>query len=203
MKKLLLTTAMVLGLAGVAFGQGSILLQNQTLLVVGVQDTTPGNWYDDGAFHLEVWGMNGGAVPGGINNAPSSAAAYDAMVGAGFTLQSGGHNNIMNAGNAGVFNFGSVTLPGVNAPSGVLALVGWAGNFATWQEAANAGALGGVVAFVNPLGNPLSEPPGSPAELTGWDNSGNQLLMTIIPEPSTLTLAGLGLAAVLGLRRRK
>jgi hypothetical protein len=115
----------------------------------------------------------------------------------GSTLQ-----QTITSGNAGVFSLGAVTLSSVTsgASSAVLALVGWNGLQTTYAAAVAAGDKLGVYAFVNPVGNPLSTPPGTPAALSGF--TGN-LVLTSVPEPTTLALAGLGGAALLAFRRKK
>jgi hypothetical protein len=61
------------------------------------------------------------------------------------------------------------------------------------------GALVGVTPnFENPTANPNTTPPGTPADLTGWTSP-----VILVPEPSTLALAGLGMGALLLFRRRK
>lgn len=60
--------------------------------------------------------------------------------------------------------------------------------------------IGQTDPFQNATGNPNSDPPGLPAALTGWDSP---VLLSPIPEPSTIALAGLGIASLLLFRRRK
>lgn len=61
-----------------------------------------------------------------------------------------------------------------------------------------AGLEGQTSNFQNPTGNPNATPPGTPADLTGWTSP-----VVLVPEPSTLALAGLGMGALLLFRRRK
>jgi hypothetical protein len=95
----------------------------------------------------------------------------------------------------------------------VLALVAWTGTFANLAAAQAGSASIGIIAFVNPLG-PGGADPTTP-NLTGWDNLLNSpasaangdsqdFILAPVPEPATLTLAGLGgLASLVMLRRKK
>jgi hypothetical protein len=49
----------------------------------------------------------------------------------------------------------------------------------------------------------LTAPPTTPNTLTGLNGNSFSLRVVNIPEPSTLALAGIGLAGMLVLRRRK
>jgi hypothetical protein len=60
--------------------------------------------------------------------------------------------------------------------------------------------VGQTLPFQNPTGNPAASPPGTPANLTGWTSP---VLLSPVPEPSTIALAGLGVASLLLFRRRK
>jgi len=53
---------------------------------------------------------------------------------------------------------------------------------------------------VNGLGNPAAQPPTTAPGLDGWTSP---ITLTIVPEPSTIALAGLGVASLLLFRRRK
>jgi hypothetical protein len=82
----------------------------------------------------------------------------------------------------------------------------WTGGFATY-ELAYAAALsdssirvGTSTIFLNATGNPLAEPPGTPANLTGWTTA---IALAPVPEPSTIALGILGAGSLLFLRRKK
>jgi len=63
-------------------------------------------------------------------------------------------------------------------------------------------AFGRTINFLNPTGNPAANPPGLPANMSGWNASVGPVLLAV-PEPSVIALAGLGLASLLIFRRRK
>ena len=67
--------------------------------------------------------------------------------------------------------------------------------------AASDGALliGQSAPFENLTGAPNASPPTTPAAMTGWTSP---VVLSVIPEPTTFALAGLGAAALLIFRRR-
>lgn len=96
-----------------------------------------------------------------------------------------------------------VAVNGFVAPA-VLATTGGAtpaGSTAWFYVYATDGAFYGQTSpFQNATGNPGGEPPSPPATLDGWTSP--VVMNTVIPEPTTMALAGLGVAALLAFRRR-
>jgi hypothetical protein len=102
---------------------------------------------------------------------------------------------------------GRFTGIGVIVPSittGNMAVASWMGSFATFDAAAAANSEVGVSGSFsikpgNPAATPIPDPPASTLGLF----PGMTLAVAVIPEPSSLALAGLGAAALLIFRRRK
>jgi hypothetical protein len=205
MKKTGSTGIATLALALGAFAQGIIDLDNSQN-ANGVADLYAGNYYS-GTYGMEVWELSGATtVPAGINLPPGSGrgiVAYFAMEADGFKKEATFADQTMLAG---TFTLGQVTLPDVT-PAGstiVLALAVWNNSAPSWEAGTTRGNFQtGVLAFLNPTANPATVPPSMPPALTGWTGGLGDLVLTASPEPDALALAGLGVATVLVLRRRR
>jgi len=61
---------------------------------------------------------------------------------------------------------------------------------------------GGALSWLNGTGSPAGSPPTTPVNLTTGANGYNGLVLTVVPEPTSFALLGLGAAALLVFRRR-
>lgn len=95
----------------------------------------------------------------------------------------------------------SYVIPGVAAnASASLQLEFWVGSATSYAAAASAGAkVGQSPVFTNPTGGGGTPPSVPPSAMANMPN----VTVAIVPEPSTLALAGLGAAALLMYRSRK
>lgn len=199
MKKVVLTSLAVIGLAVGAFGQGAVQIDNN--LANGYLNN--GGVHYDGAFGVELWYKNSSAASDtAINslNGVNSAQAYGLLSANGFTLAT--HINPGAPGTTAVggivSGLGQVNIPGISPAGGaaLFAVAFWTGNGNSFLG----GNSAGVLTFNNPTADyTLAVPPPAPG-LDAWPVD---LVMTPVPEPGTFALAGLGAAALLIFRRRK
>lgn len=163
------------GAAGVALGQGQFNFGNR-VTAAGI----------DAPFYL----------PGGVTKLEGPAYLAQAYLGleAGSLAPVGPVLPFRTGAAAGYITSTSVTVDGI--PGGTTVVV----QMRAW-EAAKGGiyeaavAAGGYYGASAPVSLTLSEPPGAPTDMVGLQS------FTLIPEPTTLTLAVLGAAALLARRR--
>jgi len=183
MKKLTATllASTLLGIA--AYAQGTVNFIN----IVGSLNAPM--FMNDGATKLSGAGFTAELLAGASAGSLASVATTGFLSGAG----------------AGYFSGGTVAiptvLPGANAFLQVRIFSASSGSFAAAQSAnlANTWAQSGVFSVAT---GGAGSPPSTPSPLTGLTslslNAGG-----VVPEPSSLALAGLGAAALLVFRRRK
>jgi hypothetical protein len=160
-----------------------------------------------------TWGANGAGAPG-------TPIAGDAGVKVGLYYSSGGSYTLVstqfpivgtlssgtiNANVNGRFtgNPSIITVPGLVAgQNGTFQVRAWSGNFTSYEAASSGGALylGNSGDFTNPSGG-VGDPATPASPLSGF--TGMTVAGGVIPEPSTMAIAGLGLGALLLIRRRK
>ena len=202
MKKVVLTSLAVIGLAVGAFGQGAIQIDNG--LANGYLDNGNSSTHYDGPFGVEIWYKNGTAASDTAINSLNgvvgqASAAYALLTANGYTLAT--HINPGAPGTTAVGGIvsgvGQVNIPGINRTANnggaLLAAV-------FWTSGNSYGGNGGVLTFNNPTADYTAVPPPAAPGLNNWPVD---LVMTPVPEPATFALAGLGAAALLIFRRRK
>jgi hypothetical protein len=207
MKKLTLTIAALLGLSMGAYAQGYIIVSAESL-TGGAYVTTntayassPNSWPSGGLgpvgtpITVELWAANpsDASVASTINNADllnGATAVADMMASDDFTEVYSTSLTIDAGYGVGEFTQGSTQIAGLTG--GLVS----SGNSVVMVEVID-GNLEGVIGGLQGIGTSQS-----PVDLNGWNATGNNLLLSPVPEPATLALAGLGGLSLLLFRRR-
>lgn len=177
MKKFTATLLASSLMAVAAFGQGQVLFQNVNS--VGLQAYM---YASDGTTKLAGTGFQAALI-----NSDTSA----------ILAQTG----FLSGGGAGIFSGGTVTVPGVAGGSiAHLQVEVWNTAFGSTYASASASGQANAFAISPVLNITVTSAPNPPANLTGLTPLS---LNTVVPEPSSLALAGLGAAALMVFRRRK
>jgi hypothetical protein len=182
MKKVILATLMAGLVPMIVSAQGTINFQSASTAAY-VTINAPGNPVGAG-YIASLHGGASGANEGGLSQLGGTAAVTG---GSGLIIGGGTRTNSAVAGGA----------------TGAFQVRAWtSASGATYDAAVASGSgfAGKTAVFEQPTGNPTATPPGTPAFLTGWNTP---LIVTPIPEPATIALAGLGVASLLIFRRRK
>jgi hypothetical protein len=216
MKKITLTIAALTTVSLSAFAQGQVgfvnALANGYVIESDASHTATSDtlYVQAPDFTAQLW-----ALSGPTTTVPADVDSYGyisplLLTTDGFSLVSGSTT----IGSAGAFSATqNVNVPGTVSGNTVLAVVCWSGEWANLATAIANNAYVGALAFVNPVG-PASPTPYQGDISTGWNsllnsplsaaNSGNEdLILTSVPEPTSLALAGLGGFGMLMALRRK
>lgn len=200
MKKYLSILA-VTALAASAFAQGTVSFVNNSASIVkaGTDLASAVAIPANGGYVQLLWAPSGtAATPYTAGSLTDWLAANPGWAAIDASIKAVGPA-------AGRFNAGAITVPTATPGAPIQAAVAaWQGNFASFNAAAAAQAATGISSsFAVATGNPTTTPPGTAASITGAGQFTGVTALSIIPEPSALTLAGLGAAALMIFRRRK
>jgi hypothetical protein len=224
MKKLIIAVLSVTCAVSV-FAQGTIVFNNRVVGSVVTHVYAPlaanpglsviGNGAGDtasGSTDWTGWNVIGANGIGGTYGGSNTLAALLAAPGSNqpeSSLQAASPTTTFRTGAAGGFVFPTTASLGNVLPDATVAtleMVAWdnsSGNYSTWTQASAAWKAGLIVAGesgrfnVAAIGGQANPAP----NLVGLQSF--NLYSNVVPEPSTLALAGLGAAALLIFRRRK
>jgi hypothetical protein len=221
MKKTILTTLLTSAMAASLFAQGTVgykpsgsvtikfSTDGLTTLTPTKDTSSPANGVASsfGPITIDVFSAPSGTSLAGDASEPLLVAA---LTGAG-TPWAVSSTTINAAGyiGGGEWNPATVTLANGTAGANVeLEVIAFTGSltapsmFGFTGETFNGTQLG-ALGWVNGTGNPDGAPPTLPTTFVTGAGGFDGLVLTSIPEPTTMALGGLGAAALLMFRRRK
>jgi hypothetical protein len=181
MKRQLMTLAAMAMLATSALGQGQVTVGNNASSLIMNGQTSAAS--ATGSLLFQLYYAAGSGIPEG------------SLQPVGATVQ---HSPTF----AGRIANTIVDIPLAPGSAATFQIWAWQSSFATYAAAASGGGLIGKSITFNASTSPGGAPPPLPTALAGL-YPGFTVNSTIIPEPSTFVLAGLGVASLLLFRRRK
>jgi hypothetical protein len=226
MKKSILTAIAMFCAVGV-FAQGTVIFNNRNGITTHVYGTTGSGRISGGSASDSPPGgvvYTGNTLIGTTGGPFAAATTYASLLGAvgsvanDSTMQAGALGTLFGGGTATTFRTGAAagnivaaTATFNNIPkdsaSGTFEMVAWdnsSGQYSTWALASvawNAGLIAGgksdLITF-NQIGGDTFTPP-----IWGNGTGVSSFNMYMIPEPTSIALAGLGAAALMIFRRRK
>jgi hypothetical protein len=196
MKKLTLTCLLAAGLSSAVLAQSVFIDLSGN--AGGVGALTGGLLYKDTGSGPSLLNE---VVNVTLLGSTSLGGVYSPLV----TIADGSVMMLFGPGQAYDLGGNSYAIPGLTAnTTGYFEAQWWLGSATTYAAAVTAGALHGDSGPFGQLtggGSTLGNPPTTPPGLTGMPSV--VLSGVIVPEPSTIALAGMGAAALLMYRRRK
>lgn len=185
MKIALLTLSLVVGSCLSSFGQGAVVFKNFGSGSNGSITPIAFVYDSDGTTKLSGTGYSAQLFYGAAGSVEGSLVGLPAT------------SSFLTGAQAGLFGSPTLTIPGVAiGATAVLQVRVWnnAGGTITSYDAA---AIKGASSLVSiALGDPGSTTPGAVPTLVGLTS------FTVVPEPATLALAGIGGLGLLALRRK-
>jgi hypothetical protein len=221
MKKIILTITAVVGASLSGFSQGQI--EFDSVNVTGNVVTSPNGSLSSSAsgqyglatsFDVACYSLAQGSTSGIIGlNAYGFLTPGD-LTSDGFTQDTLGGSLTPLVGSDGAFATTTAVIGGIVNADAVIAVVAWTGGYSTFAAALAAGTSDiGILVFAAPVG-PAPQSPYTQDIAVGWNalpnspqsaaNGGNEdLILSPVPEPGTMALAGLGSLSLFLLRRKK
>jgi len=222
MKKIILTITAVLGASLSGFSQGQVYVENANATgnvvvdVNGPASTSTASYTEAASFDVAIYSITATTTAGLTGLSSDGYLNPLDLISDGFTQDEIAGSLTPLTGSAGQFGGTEPTaaITGVTSANAVLALVAWTGNYSTFAAALASGTADvGILAFVNAVGG-ASPSPSITDIATGWNalpnspasqaNGGtDDLILSPVPEPGTMALAGLGSLSLFLLRRKK
>jgi hypothetical protein len=174
MKKTILAVLAVAAMAASSYGQGTIVFQNGTANLISYNGVSATAAM---GVKVQLWYAPAGTTDLNLFQALANITAVGTPL-------------------AGRFGAGTLTIPGVTPAGGTVAAIVRGFDGADWGTSLGRGQSG---IFAIDTGDPTTTPAGTPTATTTLFGPIN----VVVPEPSSIALAGLGAASLLLFRRRK
>jgi PEP-CTERM motif len=225
MKKIILTITAVVAASLSGFSQGQVYFENVAANGFVATDpnghttgSTSGYVQQAASFDVACYSLDV-TTTSGLNGLDSYGYLDPLdLTSDGFTQDTVAGSLTPLVGTDGAFGTGSsyptAIIPGVTSANAVIAVVVWTGGYSSYAAALASGtSVIGILVFVQAIGGAAPSP--SITDIaTGWGtvpnsptsaaNGGNEdLILSPVPEPGTMALAGLGSLSLFLLRRKK